>query len=134
MKKLRKYIFIGIGAFFGAILRYLIKSIEISNYKGDFPINTFLINILGSFILAFIITIAFEVCRFDEDIRLMLTTGFLGAFTTFSTFCKEVVWLLNNEKYGVAFFYMLASVIIGLAVSYLGVLLARKIGTKNSGT
>ena len=124
---MRKYIFIGIGAFFGAIARYLIKSIHLFSYDAVFPLCTFCINITGSFLLAFILTIAFEVWAFDSDIRLGITTGFLGAYTTFSTFCKETVILLNNAEYVFAFLYMILSVLIGLLVAYLGVILARKI-------
>ena len=53
---MKKYIYIGVGGTLGAILRFIIKNIEIYNYKEVFPINTFLINITGSFILAFIIS------------------------------------------------------------------------------
>lgn len=130
---MRKYIFLAVGAFFGAILRYLLKEIELFNSIGDFPINTFSINILGSFILAFIITFSFKVLGdFALDIKRVITIGFLGAFTTFSTFCKEAVMLLNNRQYVIAFFYMTTSLLMGILVSYLGFLLAYKAKTKFS--
>jgi fluoride ion exporter CrcB/FEX len=62
-------------------------------------------NVLGAFALAFILTIAFEIWTFDSDIRLGVTTGFLGAFTTFSTLCKETVGLMQNGDIFPQFIY-----------------------------
>jgi len=126
---MRKYIFIGCGSFAGAALRYLAKGIQICNYHGNVPLNTLLINVLGALIIAFISTIAYEVWAFDSDVRLGLTTGLLGAFTTFSTLCKETVGLLQDGCYFSAISYMTISVMLGLASAYFGVVLARKIGS-----
>ena len=127
---MRKYIFIGCGSFVGAALRYLVKGIQIYNYHENVPLNTLLINVFGALIIAFILTIAYEVWAFDSDIRLGLTTGLLGAFTTFSTLCKETVGLLQDGYYFSAISYMTVSVMLGLASVYFGVVLARKIGSK----
>lgn len=127
---MRKYILIGCGSFIGAVLRYLVKGIQISGYHENIPINTLLINIFGAFLIAFLLTIAYEVWEFDSDIRLGLTTGLLGAFTTFSTLCKESVGLLQSGLYFSAISYMTASVMLGLAAAYFGVVLARQIGVK----
>ena len=102
---MRKYIFIAIGGMLGAILRYFIKNIHIYNYKEAIPINTLLINVSGSFLLALILTIAFEIFEFDADLRLGIATGFLGAYTTFSTLCKETVNLMNARR--LLLFYIL---------------------------
>ncbi len=127
---MRKYAFIGCGSFAGAVLRYLAKGIQIYNYHENIPLNTLLINILGAFMIAFILTIAYEVWAFDSDVRLGLTTGLLGAFTTFSTLCGETVGLLKAGDYFSAISYMTVSVMLGLASAYFGVVLARKIGSK----
>lgn len=123
---MRKYIFIGIGGILGAILRYYIKNIHIYHYKEAIPLNTLIINITGSFILALILTIAFEVWEFDSDIRLGIATGFLGAYTTFSTMCKETVTLINNGYYFSAISYLTISTMLGLGVTYLGTVVARE--------
>jgi len=127
---MRKYIFIGCGSFAGAVLRYLIKGFHIYNHHENIPLNTLFINVLGALIIAFILTIAYEVWAFDSDARLGLTTGLLGAFTTFSTLCKETVGLLRDGYYFSAISYLTVSVTLGLASAYLGVILARKIGSK----
>ncbi len=129
---MRKYIYIGCGSFIGAVLRYLVKNIQIYSYHENIPINTLFINILGAFIMAFILTIAFEVWAFDSDVRLGLTTGLLGAFTTFSTLCKETVVLLQNGDYFSAISYMAISTILGLGAAYFGIVAARELGSKIS--
>lgn len=123
---MRKYTFIAIGGTLGAILRYVIKNIHIYNYKDVLPINTLLINVSGSFLLALILTIAFEVFEFDADLRLGIATGFLGAYTTFSTLCKETVNIMNQGYYFSSILYIGVTTILGLAAVYFGVVLARK--------
>lgn len=127
---MRKYIFIGIGGVAGALSRYIIKGIHINHYNGIFPINTLFINITGSFILASILTLAFEIWEFDSDIRLGIATGFLGAYTTFSTLCKETVELMKQGYFMEAFLTIASSVIAGLAAIYIGVILGRKVFPK----
>ncbi len=127
--RLRKYIFLGCGGFAGAILRYSIEQIRIQNYHENIPLNTLFINVSGTFLMAFILTIAFEVWEIHADIRLGITTGFLGAYTTFSTLCKEAVSLMRNGDYFSAISYITVSVMLGLGASYFGIVLARKIGS-----
>lgn len=127
---MRKYIFIGCGSFIGAILRYLIKGIQIYNYHESVPLNTLSINVLGAFVMALILTTAFEVWTFDADIRLGVTTGFLGAFTTFSTLCKETAVLMQNGNYFSAVSYMTVSIALGLGAAYFGIVVAREAGSK----
>ena len=117
---MRKYIYIGIGGFFGAILRYLIRAIRIENYNGQFPINTLVVNLVGCFLLAAILTLALEVLEISSDLRLGVSTGFIGAFTTFSTLCKEILIMASQGYYLTAFAYALISIVIGFAVTYLG--------------
>ena len=125
---MRKYIFIALGGILGAVLRYIIRNIHM--YKGVFPLNTLIINIIGSFILALILTLAFEVMDFDSDIRLGIATGFLGAFTTFSTMIKETVVLINSGYYYSAISYLVISTILGLVSAYFGIIIAREVISK----
>jgi len=127
---MRKYIYIFIGGMLGAVLRFTIHNIHILNYQGKFPLNTLVINITGCFILALFITIVLEVLDIDADIRLGIATGFIGAYTTFSTFCKETVVLIVGGEYFSAIFNIVSSTILGLAATYLGIIVARGIITK----
>jgi CrcB protein len=126
----RKYIFIASGGALGAMLRFAIENSYICNYHGIIPLNTLLINISGSFLLGLILTVAFEVWNFDADIRLGIATGFLGAYTTFSTFCKETAKLIAGGQYYAAISYMTISTMLGLAAAYFGIILAREIIAK----
>lgn len=124
---MRKYIFIGIGGVLGTFLRYYIRNVQSYHFFGDFPVSTLAINLLGSFALALLLTIDFEIWAIDKDLRLGIATGILGAFTTFSTFCKETVVLYIDGKYFFAISYVILSIILGLAAAYLGVFTARKV-------
>jgi fluoride exporter len=123
---MRKYVYIMIGGALGAMLRLAIKSISFGQYQGRFPLNTLLINITGTFILALFLTMSLELLEIGADIRLGISTGFLGAYTTFSTLCKEAATLILSREYITAASYLTASTILGLAAAYLGVVLARK--------
>jgi CrcB protein len=127
---MRKYIYIGIGGFLGAILRFLTKSIPIYNYHENVPLNTLFINATGCFILALVLTVAFEIWKFDAELRLGIGTGFLGAYTTFSTLCRETSELLFKGYYFSAVSYITISVVLGLAAVYFGVILAREVVAK----
>ncbi len=111
----------------GAILRYLIEQVDVPNYLAYIPLNTLVINISGSFLLAFIATICLKVWTIDSDIRLGITAGLIGAYTTFSTFCKETGLFLLNHDYYLAGVYIFLSVFLGLGTAFLGVAAARKI-------
>jgi CrcB protein len=126
---LQKYIYIGIGGFFGAVLRYLIKSIQIENYQGQFPVNTLAVNIAGCFLLAVLLTVTLEMLKINTDVRLGISTGFIGAFTTFSAVCKEISFLVSQGYYFTALAYLIVSVVAGLAFTCLGYYLAKRLVT-----
>jgi CrcB protein len=127
---MRKYIYIAAGGMLGAMSRFGIRNINIWDFQNSFPIQTLLVNITGSFLLLLILTTAFEILDFDADLRLGIATGFLGAYTTFSTLCKETVSLMMTGEYLTAALYILASAVLGIAAAYLGLLSARKIISK----
>lgn len=124
---MKKYVLIGIGGFLGAISRYSIKNVIIFNPHRAIPLNTLLINISGSFILAFFLTAAFKYLNTSEDIRIGISTGFLGAYTTFSALCKETVMLLNNGSIYPALLYLALSSVLGLGAIFSGVVAAKRI-------
>jgi len=125
---MRKYVFVMSGGFTGAVLRDIVENIGFSCGFSAFPLNTLIVNVVGSFLLAMILTLSFEFYAFDADLRLGLTTGLLGGFTTFSTLCKEAVTLLGAGYYVTAFVYLLISLLSGLAAVYFGIVVTRKIG------
>lgn len=122
------YVFVALGSFGGAVLRFIIKDCKFFAGYGTVPVDTFLINIAGAFLIAFLSTLAWEEWHFNTDIRTGLTTGLLGAFTTFSTFCKESVLLLNRGAYLQAGIYMICSLLLGLLAAWGGYVLAINVG------
>lgn len=118
---MRKYLMIAAGGFLGAVLRFYIRSIQPSVQGYGFPVNTLIINIAGSFILGLIISAAAEFFGFGEDEKLGMITGFIGAFTTFSSLSKEVDMLVWAHSIPMAAVYVSLSVLLGLGAVYIGV-------------
>ncbi len=94
---IKSTLYVGIGGFFGAILRYEISRHIKEKRQIIIPIETFIINVLGSFLLNFLSSPKINV-NLDDDVKLFLTTGFLGAFTTYSTFSHETIDLIKNKN------------------------------------
>lgn len=114
-----KNISIMLGGAIGAILRVSIRNLSIFQSAGSFPINTLIVNIIGCFFLAFIFKLAAEVIDIPDSLKAGLTTGLIGAFTTFSTLCKEVSSLIISQQYLTAGIYLLLSVVLGLLAAIL---------------
>jgi CrcB protein len=91
-----------------------------------FPYGTLLINVLGSFLLGFLMRWLLGTAA-SPELRAALTVGFCGGFTTFSTFSYEAAMLLQNGSYLRAMFYMVGSVVLSLAATFAGFAAARAI-------
>jgi CrcB protein len=124
---MRKYIFICLGGIAGAVLRYLIRSLPTLSHAGNIPWNTLVINLTGCFLLAFVLSAARDVLRINADLKLGIATGFAGAYTTFSTLCKETVNLIAKGHYVFAGIYIMLSVLLGIACVYCGITWAEKV-------
>lgn len=116
---------VGIGGFIGAVLRYLIGQIPIKPQTG-FPIKTFLINIIGAFVIGVIVAWAAKNHISDSRIVLMLKVGVCGGFTTFSTFAFETAELMQKGLSGMALAYALLSVIFGVLAVFAAQLVITK--------
>ena len=129
---MKKYLVVAFGGMLGSILRYEIKTNVVFDVHNTIPFDTLFINIMGSFLIGFILTtIGLRFLKQREVLKLGIITGFLGGFTTFSTFCKEVANIMLEGKYYYCFLYIIISIILGLAVTYFGVWLAKKVSTKD---
>lgn len=117
---MRKYMMIAIGGFFGAVLRFSLKSIELPIKSYGLPINTLLINLLGCFVLGIFVVLASELFKLEEAEKLGIITGFIGAFTTFSTISKEIGVLISAGMFYIAITYIFLSVVMGLGAVYFG--------------
>ena len=99
----------------GAIARYGVGHVVGAR---TFPWATLGINVLGSFLLGVLVQAAPG--RLDDDVRVALGVGFLGAFTTFSTFSYETVALVRDGRATTAAIYVLASVVVGIGAAAVG--------------
>ena len=105
-------IFVAFGGFLGAIARFSISEWIKKQLNRPGFVATFFINGVGSFLLG--LCMGYGV---NDEIQNLLCIGFLGAFTTFSTFSFEVVQLLENHKYRMAFFYLFGSLLLGILMA-----------------
>lgn len=119
------FLVIAVGGAMGALSRYTL-GIWISNkWNQEFPMHTFLINITGAFLLGFLNILFIERLNVSPLWRLGIGVGFLGAFTTFSTFGNEVISLLEGGHLMTAGLYTILSIAVGFTGVALGVSLAR---------
>jgi fluoride exporter len=126
MRGLLPYLLVGVGGFVGANARYAISSGLDSVARTRFPLATFAINISGSFLLGILGTIIARKGVANADaIRLALGVGFLGAFTTFSTFELETHALLVDGAWLLGTVYMLGSLFFGLIAVRSGIAIGR---------
>jgi fluoride exporter len=123
--EIRNCIAISLGAITGALSRYYLTLWFSDRFGVSFPYGTFLINISGCLAMGFFATFALNnVTIISPEVRLLVTTGFLGAYTTFSTYGFDTVGLLRNNIF-TATFYWAGSAILGIISVQLGVILAQ---------
>lgn len=116
---------VGAGGFVGANARYLLGGWVQQRWGTAFPWGTLVINVLGCFVLGAFATLAMRFA-WDETWRLFVAIGFVGAFTTFSTFEYETLQLVaEGRQYGAAALNTVGSVVVGFGAAYLGVVGAR---------
>ncbi len=122
---MRRLFAVGCGGFVGAMTRYGVTLAVSRFWTRDLPLATFLINVTGSFVLGFFSTWAADRTTLDPAIRLLVGTGFVGAYTTFSTFEYETERLTESGAGGWALANVVGSVTAGFLAVRLGVRVAR---------
>ena len=120
-----RYLLIGLGAFLGANCRYVLSDWAAARFGATFPYGTLIVNVTGSFLIGLFLTLVTERIAIDPAWRLLIAAGFLGGYTTFSSYVFEALALLRTGEYGLALLYTLGSVILGLAAVIAGTIVAR---------
>ena len=123
---MRTAVWIGVAGFFGSIARYAVSG-AVSRIDESFPWGTFAVNLTGSFVLGFFVAAFAHRFVVHPDLRIALTVGFLGAYTTFSTFALETFEFAETRAWGWATANVVLSVAAGLAAVWLGTLAGRRI-------
>lgn len=118
---------IALGGAVGALGRYWVSLTAHAVFGTSFPYGTFTVNVLGSFLMGILSIILLERVVAAPELRAFILVGFLGAFTTFSTFSLESFNLFLSGAYLKSFINVLASVLVCLAAVWLGMLLGRRL-------
>jgi len=123
-----KYIVVGFGGFLGAIARFWLGGV-ISNRLGSrFPYGTFVINVTGSFLIGLIVTLLAEKAHWNPNWRYLVPIGFIGAYTTFSTFEYETFRSVQDGQLLIAMLNVALSFILGFLAIWCGVIAGKAIG------
>jgi CrcB protein len=124
---LRSPLAIALGAIPGALCRYYLTLLFARLLGEGFPYGTFFINITGSLLMGFLITLALERSLISSDLRLFLAVGFLGSYTTFSTYTLDTSIMLKTHQQTMALLYGLGSTVLGVLGVEIGSFLARRL-------
>ncbi|HEY9507551.1 MAG TPA: fluoride efflux transporter CrcB [Gemmatimonadales bacterium] len=117
--------YVALGGAIGSAMRLLLSSLIQQRSGLGFPLGTLTINVTGSLLLGFLLRYGVATPAISPEVRGMLTVGFCGGYTTFSTFSYEIAALLEDGAHGRAMTYILASVTLSLAATFMGFGMAR---------
>ena len=117
--------YIAIGGAIGSVFRYLTSVLVNKYWSGNFPLATFITNIVGCFLIGFLIGILENNQMTNSTLKWFLITGFCGGFTTFSAFGLENITLFQNQNNAIAFLYIGSSILFGLAAVWLGLFVTK---------
>jgi CrcB protein len=118
------WLYVGIGAFLGANARYWVGGWAAERFGTVFPYGTFIINVSGSFAIG-LLAAFFAERAFSPNLRLFLMVGFLGGYTTFSSYSYEGLRLLEDGGYLLGALYLVGSPLVGVAACLVGVVIGR---------
>ncbi len=119
--------YIGLFGGLGCVARYLASSWTYQLLGRNFPYGTLLVNIVGSFLLGMLLTFGIRGGYFSPEVRLGMATGFMGGFTTFSTFSYETLRFLEDGRFWQAGANIGLNVVLCLLFAFVGVVVARQL-------
>lgn len=119
---------IALGAIPGALCRYYLTRWCMQWFGAGFPFGTFIINLSGALVMGFFATFTMEKAIASPDLRALVAIGFLGAYTTFSTYALDTANLLHSGQWAKSLIYWSGSAVLGVVCLELGSAMARKIG------
>ena len=117
---MKQILLVGIGGFIGSIARFLVSKLNLYWNLFSIPFGTLTVNVLGSFIIGFIVGVSAKSEIITPGIRLFLMVGICGGFTTFSSFTLENLTLMQNGQFASVLVYTGLSIFLGFLAVYLG--------------
>src|SRR5919199_1323812 len=117
--------YVAVGGAVGSMSRFLLGAYVQQRVGAAFPVGTLLVNVTGSLLLGFLLRYALATEAISPEVRVLLTTGFCGGYTTFSTFSYETAALIEDGQYDRAALYVALSVVASLIGTYMGIAGAR---------
>ena len=121
------YLSIALGGSIGAIIRYWLTTLVNQASQTNYPLGTFLVNIVGSLLIGIFYVVFAEKVSLDAPWRSLVIVGFIGAMTTFSSFSLEALLLLEQGLYNTALLYVVSSVLLCVMATYAGMQITRLI-------
>ena len=122
---IKNFLIVGLGGASGSMLRYAVQKIFQVQTAAAFPTGTLLVNIAGCFLIGILWSLVSRSLTWNDEMKLLLMTGFCGGFTTFSAFTLEGIGLLKDNKAALFFIYLTASVVGGLLATFIGIRIAK---------
>ncbi|MCB0459270.1 MAG: fluoride efflux transporter CrcB [Flavobacteriaceae bacterium] len=123
---MKQVLLVFLGGGVGSVLRYLVTRF-LNNPTTGVPYGTFLVNIIGSFLIGIILGLALKNEALNQNHTLLLATGFCGGFTTFSAFAYENHLFLKSGNLTLLFGYTIASIVVGLLAVFLGIYIVKQL-------
>jgi len=120
-----KLILIGLAGFIGTLSRYWLSGVVARRYGETFPMGTLVVNLVGCFLVGLLFYLLQERFLVNQTVRTVILIGFLGGFTTFSSFGLQTFTLLQDGEFGLAVLNILGANLIGLVLVWAGYTLAR---------
>ena len=124
---LKELVYIFLGSGLGGLTRFGLGRWVNNFHRSHFPLGTFTVNILACLVLGFVVGLAESRQIVSPQARLFWVVGFCGGFSTFSTFSSETLSLLQSGHHAINLFYILASVVVCLGATFLGLFIAGRV-------
>lgn len=116
------------GSFFGGGMRYLVSKVVQTWAWAAFPLGTMTVNVVGCLLIGFLSGLSWSGSVMSPSMKLLLTTGFCGGFTTFSTFMNEGTGMLKSDQFALSMVYLFGSLALGMLAVVAGHWIGKAIG------